>query len=174
MPPQFRAPLNTTTHELQTHDTSRASYTGRLLALLARLGESKLIEGMLDNLAAQTGHARADNAAIVEALNILAADRAAKHLQEIVEAHSIDALGASAALLAIALSESFSKKPALLLVAAKALVAALPGDPAAAAKDQWGRPRLARPDIGSVVDVVAVIDAVDQELANRAATHMLA
>jgi hypothetical protein len=58
--------------------------------------------------------------------------------------------------------------------AAEALVAALPGDPEATPKDQWGRRRLARLESTSVVDIVGLVDRVGEPLASRAAAHMLA
>lgn len=156
------------------HDRTEPTATGRMFALLARLGEPKLIEAMLDKLIAQNEHARADNAAIIEALDVLAPSRVAERLKAIVDAHGVDALGASAALLAGAMKGGFSKKPALLMPAAEALVAALPGDPEATPKDQWGRPRLARLESTSVVDIVGLVDRVDEPLASRAVAHMLA
>ena len=149
-------------------DRTEPTATGRMFELLARLGEPKLIEAMLDKLIAQDDHARADNAAIIEALDVLAPSRVAERLKAIVKAHGVDALGASAALLAGAMKGGFSKKPALLMPAAEALVAALPGDPEATPKDQWGRPRIARPESVSVVDIVGIVDRVDEPYARVA------
>jgi hypothetical protein len=64
--------------------------------------------------------------------------------------------------------------PNLLLPAAEVLVAGLPGDPMAAPKDQWGRPRIARPESASLVDLVTITEATDPVLAKRAANHVLA
>ena len=155
-------------------DPTEPTETGRMFDLLARLGEPKLVEAMLDKLIAQNGHARADNAAIIEALDILSPRDAAGRLRAIVAAHGVDTLGASAALLAGALKGSFPKQSALLLPAAEALVAALPGNPGSAPRDQWDRPRFARIESTSVVDLVAVVDRIDEPLAARAADHMLA
>jgi predicted 2-oxoglutarate/Fe(II)-dependent dioxygenase YbiX len=155
-------------------DRTEPTETGRMFHLLAHLGEPRLIEAMLSKLSEQNGHARADNAGILEALEVLEPSRVAERLTGLVQAHGVDALGASAALLVGGLKRRFSKEPALLSPAASAIVAALPGDPDAAPKDQWGRPRLARLESTSVVDLVAAVDAIDEQLATRVAAHMLA
>jgi len=43
-----------------------------------------------------------------------------------------------------------------------------------APKDQWSRPRIAHPDVASLVDLVAITDGIDAALAMRAASHVLA
>mgnify|MGYP003694652981 CR=1 FL=1 len=91
-----------------------------------------------------------------------------------MEAHGVDALGACAALLSGVLKGAFATRPNLLLPAAETLVVSLPGDSKTAPKDQWGRPRIARPEGASLVDLVAITEGTDAALANRAASHVLA
>jgi predicted 2-oxoglutarate/Fe(II)-dependent dioxygenase YbiX len=155
-------------------ECSEPTETGRMLQLLARLGEPKLVEGMLERLIARQDHAQADNAAMLEALSLLSCERAAERLNAIVQAHGVDALGACAALLNGALKGAFAKRPNLLLPAAETLVACLPGSSDAAAKDQWGRPRIARPGVAGLVDLIATTDGINAALARRAASHVLA
>jgi predicted 2-oxoglutarate/Fe(II)-dependent dioxygenase YbiX len=156
------------------YDRSEPTETGRMFQLLARLGEAKLVQSMLERLIAQPDHAQADNSAILDALGALSREHAAERLKTIVEAHGVDALGACAALLSGALKGTFATRPKLLLPAAETLVACLPGDSKTAPKDRWGRPRIARPEGASLVDLVAITEGTDAGLAKRAASHVLA
>jgi len=160
-------------HEWYEPETE-PSDMGRMLRLLARLGDRDLVTLLVGKLITQRGHDKTDNAAILEALGILPRDRAAELLRTIVAAHAIDALGACGALLAGALKGAFVKQPKELEGAAQSLVAALPGDPESAPKDQWGRPRGSRADAVLVADLVAVVDRIDAALAERTAAHLLA
>jgi predicted 2-oxoglutarate/Fe(II)-dependent dioxygenase YbiX len=161
-------------HVWYPQDRSEPSDTARVLGLLARLGDQTLVEAMIDKLMAQRGHDKGDNAAILEALGLFPLDRAAELLQAIVAANAVEAIGGCAALLADASKGAFAKNPARLVKAATTLVEAMPGDTASAPKDQWGRPRVSRPDAAFVVDLVGVVDRVNETLANRAADHLLA
>ena len=156
------------------YERSEPTETGRMLRALARLGEAKLVKGMLERLIAQPDHAQADNSAILDALGVLSCEHAAERLKAIVAAHGVDALGACAALLNGALKGKFARSPKLLLPAAETLVVCLPGDSKTAPKDQWGRPRIARPEGASLIDLVAITEGTDAALAKRAASHVLA
>ena len=162
--------------EHRWHDRNRTESTdmGRLLAMLARLGDAPLVEAMITKLLGQQGHDRTDNRAILAAIGVLAPDRATEILTSIVAAGATDAPGACAALLVAASKGPSVKKSARLVDAATALVAALPGDPASAPQDQWGRPRVTQPDAALVADLVVAVDRIDAALAGRAATQMLA
>lgn len=162
---------DSTWHE---RDRSEPSELGRMLGLLARLGNTALVERMLEKLMSRQGHDKADNPAIIEALALFEPATAAGWLQKIVTANALDALGSCGALLVSALKTAYTKKPTQLLDAAQALIDKLPGDPASAPKDQWGRTRGAKPDAAFVVDLVQVIDRVDAELADHACRHILA
>jgi len=161
-------------HAWHGAEPTAPSDMGRMFRLLARLGDCDLVAAMIDKLIARRGHDRSDNAAILEAVGLLPSDRAARLLQAIVAANAIEALGACAALLTGALNGAFAKEPAMLIDAAQALVEVLPGDPALAPKDRWGRPRGSRADAACVVDIVTVVDRVDGALAERTAAHLLA
>jgi predicted 2-oxoglutarate/Fe(II)-dependent dioxygenase YbiX len=158
------------------HEGNRTepSHIRRMLGLLARLDEKSLVAAMIGKLITQGGHDKADNEAILEAVGIFPRDQAAELLQTIVAANAIDALGGCGALLAGALKGPFAKQPAKLIGAVQTLLDALPGDPASAPKDQWGRPKASRVDAAFVVDIAGVVDGVDGALAERAAAHLMA
>ena len=69
---------------------------GRTPRVLARLGEAKLVKGMLERLIAHLDHAQADNSAILAALGVLFCEHTVEQLKAIVAAHGVDALGACA------------------------------------------------------------------------------
>jgi predicted 2-oxoglutarate/Fe(II)-dependent dioxygenase YbiX len=162
--------------ECSWHGRGRTEPTelGRMLGLLARLGDTSLAASMLDKLMRQRGHDMADNPAVLEALSHFADDHSADWLRKVVEANGLEALGSCCALLAAALDGNFAKTPKLLLAAGQALFNRLPGDPATAPKDQWDRPRVANADATCVADLVGVVDRIDTGLAKRAADHILA
>ncbi len=153
---------------------AKQSVVGRMCETLLRLREPALVELMAGRLAAAATHPAADNAAIVDAIDLLADDVAASWLAKIAAAHGSHALGASAGLLRLAVQGRFAKNSRLLLPAAEALVATLPGDPDKLPKDRWGQPRQVALDAEGVVALVPVIDHVDADVARRAAAHMLA
>jgi predicted 2-oxoglutarate/Fe(II)-dependent dioxygenase YbiX len=155
-------------------DRSEPSNLGRMLGLLARLGNPVLVEHMLEKLMSRRAHDKADNPAILEALAHFEPVIAAGWLQRLMAANTAEALGACAALLASALKGAFAKTPTQLLGAAQSLVAQLPGDPASAPKDQWGRPSGGRPDAAFTVHLVDVVDRVDLGLAKKTVAHVLA
>jgi predicted 2-oxoglutarate/Fe(II)-dependent dioxygenase YbiX len=155
-------------------ERSEASDLGRMLGLLARLGDLVLVEHMIDALLSQQGHDKADNTALLEAIALFSPDRAAELLQKIVATNAVNALGSCGALLAGALKGAFAKTPAPLHGAAKMLLDRLPGYPASAPQDQWGRPRGGKPDAAFTVDLVDVVDRIDVGLAKQAAAHILA
>lgn len=161
----------TTWHQ---RDRSEPSDLGRMLSFLAGLGTPTLIERMLDKLISQKGHDKADNPSILEALAGVEPSSAAGWLKGIMAANAVEALGSCASLLAGALKWAFAKTPAQLSGSVQALIDQLPGDPASAPKDQWGRPRGAKPDAAFVVDLTTVVDGIDAELAKWVAAHVCA
>lgn len=163
-------PVNTW-HE---RDRSEPSDLGRMLSLLARLGEPTLTERMLETLMSRQGHDKADNPAILEALAGFEPAAAAGWLKTIVAAHAVEALGPCGALLTDARKGRFAKTSAQLAGAVQSLLDQLPGDPVSAPKDQWGRPRVAKPDAALVLNLTDVADSVDAGLAKRVAAHVLA
>ncbi len=133
-----------------------------------------LSEAMIGKLVTQQGHDKADNPAILEAVALFAPECCAETLEKIVASNTVDALGSCGASLATALQGPFANKPALLFGAAQALAGHLPGDPASAPKDQWGRSRGSKPDATFVADMAGVVDRVDAGLASRTAAPILA
>jgi hypothetical protein len=81
-------------------DRSEPSDFGRMLSLLARLGNPALLTRMLEKLMSRQGHDKADSPAILEALAQFEPPLAAGWLQKIMAANASEALGACAALLA--------------------------------------------------------------------------
>ena len=161
----------TTWHQ---RDRSEPSDLGRMLSLLASLATPTLIERMLDNLVSRQGHDTADNPAILKALAQFEPAAASGWLKQIIAANGVDALGPCGALLAGALKGRFAKTPAQLSGVVQSLMDQLPGDPASAPKDQWGRPRGAKADPAFVVDLTTVVDGVDAGLAKWVAAHVCA
>ena len=151
-----------------------ASPIARLLAALTNLGDRERLLAAFDLLLTQKCHERLDNAGILGGLGLLPQDRAIALLHEIVAANAVDAPGACADLLQKASNGLFARKPKQLRAAVISFVDMLPGDPASAPKDQWGRPRVATMDAALIVDLAAVVDRVDTGLAARTAQHVLA
>jgi hypothetical protein len=73
-----------------------------------------------------------------------------------------------------AIAGPFAAEPKHLAAAVNGLIASLPGDPALAPIDQWGRRRHVTPGAGVVADLVRIAEPVDAELARRLAAHLLA
>ena len=146
---------------------------GRMLGLLAKLGETSLVEGALGKLIVAGGHAEEDSAAVLEALELFASDDAVNWLERIVDAVAVETPGAAAALLAATLEGGFAGRPDLLTGALRRLVDHLPGNPASAPRDRWGRPRDVHLTIDNVVNLVKAADRVDATIANQSARHML-
>ena len=161
---------------LMTHARERpeTSDLGKMLGLLTRLGDKALVEAAIEILIAQRRHDKVDNPALLGALELFPLDRAANLLEAIVASNAIDALGPCGALLADAVKGAFAKKSAQLTSAASVIIEALPGDLASEPKDQWDRPRVARPDAAFVADFAGAVDRIDGALAKRAAAHILA
>ena len=147
---------------------------GRMLKLLAKLKDKDAADRLIEKLIAQGGHHSGDNAAILAALGLFTPDQATDYLRCIVAASASATLGACAGLLAGAIRGPFASTPAQLMEAVNTLVDAMPGDPSLVPKDQFGRPRGTSPEVGFVADLIGVVDAVDDALARRAASHMLA
>ncbi len=73
-----------------------------------------------------------------------------------------------------AIEGPFAAEPRHLAAAATGLISELPGDPALAPVDEWGRRRHIAPGAGVVVDLVKTAEAVDAALAKRLVEHVLA
>ena len=141
---------------------------GRFLDLLRRLEDPSGLETFLAALAGRHGFDIGDCAAIARALRVLAPESAATLTRNLVEGATERALGACASLLA----RLAASKPALATGAARALVAALPGDPARIAGPlAWRSGPGVRPDF--IVDLFTGLGHIGTTLASVSADHVL-
>lgn len=146
-----------------------------VLTHLVRLQDRELIDATLAGAATAGACAAGDNAAIVQALKLLAAPRVGQLLQAMVQANADLHIGACADLLSRA-----SAVPAWrgeLLGAAKALLDAMPGDPARprAQADAWRRERADAAVVHDTLRSLVYADRADlAALADQAVTHWLA
>jgi len=150
------------------------SELARLLAALTTLKDETRIEAAIALLTARRGHDKSDNSAILGAVVLFPPKRAAQMIAAIIASHASGALAPYCALLRAAIAGPFAAEPKHLGTAAEGLIASLPGDPALAPVDQWGRRRHVTPRAGTVADLVTIAEAVDAELASRLAEHLLA
>jgi predicted 2-oxoglutarate/Fe(II)-dependent dioxygenase YbiX len=150
------------------------SELARVLAALTGLRDETRIATAVELLTAGRGHDKTDNDAILEAVALFPPERAARMIEAIVASHANEALASCCALLDAAVAGSFAANPKHLATAAGGLVAALPGDPALAPADDWGRRHHVVPGAGVVGDLVRIAEAVDAALAKRLAAHLLA
>ena len=129
-----------------------SSDAARMLTLLTQLDDTALIERFLTEVTAAGHYDKADNAAILAALDRLPPLRAKALIERIVAGTAITVLGANADLLARAAATWGRERAATLAGAAARLVEALPGDPAArpASQEPWQRPSRVDPSV--VVD----------------------
>ena len=142
-----------------------------LLDLLTQLNDTQRIESfVLDRMACGT-HGEGDNAALIAALRLLPAARASEAVERIVAANAHASLAACGGLLARA--AKLGTLTGGLAGAARALVKALPGDPARTqqAEYSWRAPPL---EPGFIVDLMTALPRIDADLAERAVTHLLA
>lgn len=149
------------------------SSESRMLALLNRLRDTARIDAFLTGLSATGAYSLGDNAALVEALGLLPPARAAELIERVIAGNAAQALGACCDLLArcAAVAED-ADHTVDFRPAARALVEALPGDPARVSQpDSWFRPPPVQP--GFVVDLLTALGQLDAALAERAAEHLL-
>jgi len=152
----------------------RCSELARFLSTLTTLKDLTLIEAALALLTSRHGHDKSENAAILAAVALFPAERAAQLIEAIITSHATEALAPCCALLRAAIAGPFLAAPQRLATAAADLIASLPGDPARAPVDQWGRRRHIAPGAGVIADLVRIAEAFDTEQARRLARHLLA
>lgn len=152
-----------------------------VLTHLVRLQDREHIDATLAGVAAAGAYAAGDNTAMVQALKLLAAPRVGQLLQAMVQANADLHIGGCADLLARA-----SAVPAWrgeLQGAAKALLDAMPGDPARpkAQADAWRRERADAAVVHDTLRALVNADRADRadrvdlaDLADQAVTHWLA
>ena len=152
--------------------TDTQSSEARMLALLNRLRDTARIDAFLANLSAAGVYGKGDNAALVEAIGLLPPERATELIERIIAGNAGAALGACGDLLArcAAVARDAGCKVDFL-PAAKALVDALPGDPARAPQPDWRRSPV---EPGFIVDLLTALGQLDAMLADGAVDHLLA
>lgn len=148
------------------------SQLARLLAALTMFRDEKRITAALALLTARRGHDKSDNAAILRAVALFPPERAARMIEAVIASHTSNAVAPCCALLRAAIEGPFAAEPKHLAAAAKGLIASLPGDPALAPVDQWGRRHHVTPGASVVADLVRIAEPVDAELARRLAAHL--
>ena len=145
-----------------------------VLAHLVRLQDREQIDATLAGLTAAGVYVAPDNAAIVQALELLGAPRAGQLLQAAVQANADLHIGGCADLLARASAVSAWRGE--LPGAAQALLEAMPGDPARprAQADAWRRERVDAAVVHHTLCALLQADPADRGgLADRAVTHWL-
>ncbi|HEX5998694.1 MAG TPA: 2OG-Fe(II) oxygenase [Hyphomicrobiaceae bacterium] len=155
-------------------EDGKRSGLARLVSSLTKLKDEARIVAAIDLLTARRRHDEADNAAILAGVALFPPKRAAGMIEAVVASHASKALAPSCALLRAAIAGPFAANPRHLATAASRLVASLPGDPALAPVDEWGRRRRVAPGAGVVADLVMIAEAIDAELARQLAQHLLA
>jgi predicted 2-oxoglutarate/Fe(II)-dependent dioxygenase YbiX len=149
------------------------SEIAQTLALLTRLQDAERIRAFLAAVIARGHHAKRDNEAALGALHLFSPDETAALLERIVTANAVNSLEACGDLLARAVV-TFPNGKASLRGAARALVDALPGDPTRAEPRAPWQERAPGVKSSFVVDLFAALATVDEILARRAASHVLA
>ena len=146
-----------------------------MLLQLVRLQDREHIDSMLTGVVAAGAYAAGDNAALVQALQLLPASRVGALLLTLVQGNADLHIGGCADLLARAAGVASWREP--LQGAAKALLDAMPGDPTPpkAQVDAWRRERA---DTDVVHDTLRALVPAGHPglaaLADQAVTHWLA
>ena len=146
-----------------------------VLTHLVRLQDRERIDAALVGATSAGAYGSGDNAAIVQALKLLATPRVGQLLQAMVQANADLHVGGCGDLLARASAVSAWRGE--LQGAAKALLDAMPGDPARpkAQADAWRRERADAAVIHDALRALLHADRADfADLADQAVTHWLA
>jgi len=143
-----------------------------VLTLLARLEDTERVDEFVAVVIAGGHHQKSDNEAILGGLRLLPPDRAAALLRCVVAGTAATSLDACGDLLARS-AAVFPDGPTGLLGAAATLIEGLPGDPSRAPpRDPWQHAPGVKPSF--VVDLFNAAGRLDDTLAERAASHLLA
>lgn len=151
--------------------TDVASPEAKMLVLLNRLRDTARLDAFLADLSAAGEYSQGHNEALVEALGLLPPTRATELIERIIAGNAGAALGACGDLLARCAAVRDAGRAVDFRPAARALVEALPGDPARATQPDWRRPPV---EPGFVVDLLTALGQLDAALADRAVDHILA
>lgn len=152
-------------------DDATPSALARMLVLLARLKDTIRLDSLLSDVVGRGQFAHGDCEAILGALPLLPAKRAAVVMENIIAGTAAKSPGTCTALLARAAAAPPHGRLRDLVGAATRLVEALPGGPEHTARDPWQRAPAIQS--GFVVDLFAALVPIDQKLAERALDHML-
>jgi len=157
----------------RVHDGPSAE--SEVLSQLVQLQDREHIESMLTNVVATGAYAAGDNAALMQALKLLPVPRIGSLLLAVVQGNADLHIGGCADLIARVAAASGWRGQ--LLGAARALLDAMPGDPARpqSPADEWRRERV---DAGVVHDTLRAFAPAGHAglsgLADQAVTHWLA
>jgi len=179
----FAAPLRRDAHDLAGHMIDQwpkqhgyprrddaPTEAMRMLAALTMLEDIASIETFLTDVTAGGVYAKADNAAVLDALGLMPSQTGIGLIERIVRATGATAFAACADLLARAAAPA-PQVATRLRDAAAALVDVLPAGTERA--EFWEQPRR-HVEAGFVVDLQTALAAIDETLADRAVTHILA
>lgn len=148
------------------------SEAATMLSSLARLDDGGLIERFLTEVTAAGCYERADNVALIEALERLAPERRACMIERIVTDTAEKRFAACADLLARAASAWNVSSSFDLCHAARCFVEKLPGKTIASTTSFWERRDQVAPEF--VMDLMMGLRAIDDTLAESAVQHFLA
>ncbi|HRX69893.1 MAG: 2OG-Fe(II) oxygenase [Candidatus Competibacteraceae bacterium] len=167
--------LNTWPRSMGWRSNSVAE-SAQILDLLTELRDIPRIEAFLTDISAEGVYSKGDNEALIRAVDLLPAPRAAELIEHIIAGNTRQALGACGDLL-VRYAEVLQKTggQADLLPAATLLFEALPGDPVRIPETEktWSYYR-SKVESRSVADVMIALAMIDAELANRAVDYLLA
>jgi predicted 2-oxoglutarate/Fe(II)-dependent dioxygenase YbiX len=148
-----------------------------MLTNLGRLGDTARVESFLADVTAAATYTKGQADSILSAMRLLSPSRVITLFEAIVAGNAGVGFADSADLLARAAAGAASGGPDLrptdLLPAARALLAAMPGDPARRSEEtSWSRVRAVEPQV--VVDIMATLERIDSRSADAAADVILA
>jgi hypothetical protein len=167
--------LSTWPHERWYRARENApSEATRMLTVLTRLGDTARMDAFLADIAPGGLQDKRDNDAIFTALARLPPDRTVVLIERIIAGAAATSLAACGDLLARAVAARSPSHRAGFVGAAKALIDALPSDPARAAPRAPWQQASARMEPGFIVDLLTALGGIDESLAEHAADYMLA
>jgi predicted 2-oxoglutarate/Fe(II)-dependent dioxygenase YbiX len=146
----------------------------RMLTPLTRLGDTARLDAFLADIAPGGLQDKRDNDAIFAALARLSPDRTVVLIERIIAGAAATSLAACGDLLARAVAARSSSDRAGFVGAAKTLIDALPGDPARSVPRPPWQHANARMEPGFIVDLLAALGGIDENLAEHAADYILA
>jgi hypothetical protein len=156
-------------------ENDKESGAGRMLAILSRLEDAEHIERFITMIAAAGSYAKGDNGAILTALALFPQQRAVALIEQIIAGTAANSLAACGDLLARRIESAVPADRVEFAGAAARVVEALPGDPSRdrdPLRPSWKRAGAVPSDF--VADLLSAVTAVNDDLAQRTADHILA